>query len=88
LLGVEEDVARRKVLATQCFNKLKNIWKKSNKISKTTKMMAYKTIVESVLLFNCSTWALSSKEANNIDTYQRRLLRQMLGYVWSDKISN
>ena len=50
--------------------------------------MTYKTIVESVLLFNCSTWALSLKEANNIDTYQRRLLRQILGYVWSDKISN
>ena len=51
-------------------------------------MMAYKTIVESVFLFSCSTWALSLKEANNIDTYQRRLLRQILGYVWSDKISN
>lgn len=87
-LGVEEDVARRKVLATQCFNKFKYIWKRSNKVSKTIRMMTYKTIVESVLLFNCSTWALSIKEADNLDTYQRRLLRKILGHVWSDKVSN
>ena len=50
--------------------------------------MTYKTIVESVLLFNCSSWALSLKEADNQDTYQRRLLRKILDYACSDKVSN
>ena len=65
-----------------------NIRKRSNKVSKTIRIMTYKDIVESVLLFNCSTWALSIKEADNLDTYQRRQLRKILGHVWSDKVSN
>ena len=80
-LGVEEDVARRKVFSTQCFNKFKYTWKRSNKGSEKLRIMKYKTFVESVLLFNCSTWALSIKEADNLGRCQRRLLTKILGYV-------
>ena len=45
-------------------------------------------MVESILLYNCSTWALSEGEANKLDVFQRKLIRQVLGYKWSDKISN
>ena len=50
--------------------------------------MAYKTLVESVLLFSSCTWALSSIQADKLDIFQRRMLRRILHYKWSDKITN
>ena len=88
LLGIEEDVARRKMLAAQCFKKLEAIWKYNKILNKRTRMNTYKTLVESILLYNCSTWALSEGEANKLDVFQRKLIRQVLGYTWADKITN
>ena len=88
LLGVEEDVSRRKVLALQCFKKLHNLWNRSHNVKTHIRLMAYKTIVESVLLFNGCTWALSTVQEDKLDTFQRRMLRQILHYKWSDKITN
>ena len=49
---------------------------------------AYKALVESVLLYNCGTWALDQSDADKIDTFQRKLLRQIVGYKWYDKVTN
>ena len=57
-------------------------------MNKRTRLNTYKALVEPILLYNCSTWALSEGEANKLDTFQRNLIRQVLGYTWSDKITN
>ena len=88
LLGVKEDVGRRILLATQCFKKLNDVWKYRKVIHKHILLNAYKAIVESVLLYNCGTWALDQSDADKIDAFQRKLLRQLLGYKWYDKITN
>ena len=88
LLGIEEDVARRKVLALQCFKKLEAVWKYNKILNRRTRLNTYKALVETILLYNCSTWALSEGEANKLYTFQRKLIRQVLGYTWSDKITN
>ena len=41
-----------------------------------------------MLLYNCGTWALDQSDADKIDAFQRKLLRQLLGYKWYDKITN
>ena len=48
LLRVEEDVSRRKILALQCLNKLYNLWARSHNVNKNIRLMADKTLVESV----------------------------------------
>ena len=88
LLSVKEDVGRRILLSTQCFKKLNNVWKYRKVVHKKVLLNAYKAIVESVLLYNCGTWALDQSDADKIDTFQRRLLRQLLGYRWYDKVKN
>ena len=55
LLGIEEDVARRKMLAAQCFKKLEAIWKYNKILNKRTRINTYRTLAESILLYNCST---------------------------------
>ena len=54
-------------------------------------LIAYTAIVESVLLYNCGTWALDQchqSDADKIDAFQRKQLRQLLGYKWYDKVTN
>ena len=41
-----------------------------------------------MFLYNCGTWALDQSDVDKIDTFQRRLLRQLLGYRWYDKVKN
>ena len=57
-----EDVERRKQLSTAALNKLYHVWVKGNKLKTTTKIKLYKSLVKSILLYNCSTWALTLTE--------------------------
>jgi hypothetical protein len=88
LLGVKEDVQRRIQLAWQSFNKLEALWRHRNRIAETTRLQSFCALVESVLLFNCGTWALTSTLADKLDRAHRQMLRRVLGIKWSDRVSN
>ena len=88
LLGVEEDVDRRIQLALQAFRGLDNLWKYNSRVNIGVRCRAYKSIVESVLLYNCGTWALPVGVANKLDRAQRGMIRRVLGLKWSDKVTN
>ena len=45
-------------------------------------------LVESVLLFNCGTWALTGTIADVLDRAHRKMLRRVLGIKWSDRVTN
>lgn len=88
LLGVEEDIDRRIQLALQAFRGLDNLWKYNSRVNVDIRCRAYKSIVESVLLYNCGTWALPVVLANKLDRAQRGMIRRVLGLKWSDKVTN
>jgi hypothetical protein len=43
------------------------------------RLKAYGALVESLLLYNCGTWALFSLLADKIERAQRKMLRRVLG---------
>ena len=51
-------------------------------------MKSFCALVESVLLFNCGTWALTSTLADKLDRAHRQMLRRVIGIKWSDRVSN
>ena len=59
------DVKERKALAWKACNKLNKIWKLS--LSKSLKLRAFLTLVESVLLYGSETWTLTK----NLENRQR-----------------
>ena len=59
LIGDEEDINRRERLSTATLAKLQNIWIKGDKVKRKTKIKLYRTLVKSVLTYNCGTWALT-----------------------------
>jgi hypothetical protein len=88
LLSVDEDVNRRIQLAYGCFKKLLALWKHPQLVSVEVRLQSYKSLVESVLLYNSGTWALTEVLAEKLDCFQRKMLRIVLGIKWFHKVSN
>ena len=88
LIGDLEDVERRKQLSTAALNKLYHVWMKGNKLKTTTKIQLYKSLVKSILLCNCSTWALTLTEDEKINAFHRKQLKKVLNIKFPVKITN
>lgn len=87
LLDTECDIKRRKSLSLVAFAKLKDVFK-HKKISRNSKIRVFNVYVKSVFMYNSELWTLSKKLENDIDIFQRRLLRQILKIHYPDIISN
>ena len=78
LLGNNEDITRRKQLACAAFNKNKTVLC-SKKIALNIRIRVFVALISSVFLYNSELWSLSTKNANKIDIFQRKFLRQIVG---------
>ena len=55
----------------------------SRRISTNIKIRVFKALIESIFLYNCETWGLTTAQENSIDVFQRKLLRNILGIRYS-----
>ena len=58
LLGNEEDIMRRKQLATAAFQSLWSLWKRHQHISEKLRLRLYSTFIVPVLTYNSGTWGV------------------------------
>ena len=87
-LGDAEDIINRKQLSMNSLNKLNNIWIKKDKIKKTLKLKIYKTLVKTILLYNCGTWAITKNEKKNLNSFHRRQLKIVMNITYPMIIRN
>ncbi|GFS20409.1 endonuclease-reverse transcriptase [Elysia marginata] len=88
LIGDQEDIERRKQLSSAALVKLKNVWLKGDKITKTTKLKLYKALVKSVLTYNCGTWSLTQSQEERLNAFHRKHLKKVLNIKYPVKITN
>ena len=87
LLDTEEDIKRRKILAMNVMNLMKEIFFEDMSIE--VKVSSFNSYVSRVFSYNCDTWTLTKKLENTIDSFQRRLLRiAVLNVKWSNIANN
>ncbi|GFR83199.1 hypothetical protein ElyMa_002384100 [Elysia marginata] len=48
----------------------------------------YNSLVKSILLYNCGTWALTTTDEKRLDSFHRRQLRRILIIHYPTKITN
>lgn len=88
LLGTEEDIQRRKILAQDAIRNLNSYFKNKNLTIKT-KRKIFNAYITSIFLYNCELWTLSESNEHKIDAFHRRLLRTtILNIKWPKKMSN
>ena len=61
-IGEDKDIERRRALSTTALSKLNEIWIRKDKIRKDTKLKLYKSLIKSILLYNCGTWGLTKHQ--------------------------
>ena len=88
LIDDDKDVERRKQLANVALYKLNNVWIKGNKLKTSTRIKLYKSLVKSILLYNCGTWALTLSEEERLNVYDRKQLKTILNIRYPTKITN
>ncbi|PSN33046.1 hypothetical protein C0J52_17756 [Blattella germanica] len=44
-------------------------------------MRIYKTIIRPTLIYGCESWTLSKKNENALNSFQRKILRRILGPI-------
>ena len=88
LLGDEEDMDRRKTLAAAAMSKMEKIWIRKDKIGLKKRIKLYRTLVKSILTYNCGTWGATKAAEQKMDAFHRKQLRRLLGIRYPTRISN
>jgi len=57
---------------------LHKVWKDEH-ISKTTKVLLYQTLVQSIILYNAETWTLKEEEKQKLKVFEMSLWRKISG---------
>ena len=73
-IGTENDIRNRKAKSWEPMKQLKDIFK-SKRVSLQIKVRTFNTYVEPIFLYNSEVWTLNKNLSNQIDSFQRRLLR-------------
>ena len=83
-----QEVTRRRALASVILNKLnKPLWKWHN-ISDSTKIRIFKASVQSILLYGAETWPLSDTLAKRLTGFDNRAQRRVLDVRWQARMTN
>lgn len=58
------------------------------KIKQQTRVRLYKSLIKSILLYNCGTWGLTQQQEEKLDAFHQRQLRRIIGVRYPTKITN
>ena len=78
LLCSVQDILRRCQLGNVAFESYNKCWLKGSNIPLQIKIRLYDSLVASVMLYNCNSWAVPDKDLEKLDTTHRRHLRRIL----------
>ena len=87
MLDTKCDIDRRKILTIDSMKSFYDIYK-SKRISVSLKIRTFKAYSGSVFLYNSELWTLTETLEKQINSFQRRLLRQAIDIRWPKVISN
>ena len=84
--SMEPELSARIAKANSAFNKLtQRLWSKSG-IRLETKVMVYRAVVLSTLLYGSETWTLNAKQARRLERFHQKCLRSICRIKWYHKI--
>ena len=84
--STEHDIKVRKALAWKALNTMSKVWKSG--ISKDLKRRLFVATVESVLLYSCKSWSLTSTLERSVDGTYTWMLCAALEFSWQRHTPN
>ncbi|CAH1266638.1 Hypp3464 [Branchiostoma lanceolatum] len=86
--SVAKDLDNRLSKASSAFGRLqKRVWK-SHSLRLATKILVYRAVVVTTLLYGSEAWVLYRKQVKLLERFHQRCLRSILGIKWQDYTTN
>ena len=82
----EKDISVRKAQAWRALNDMNKIW--SSNMSQELKRRFFTATVESILLYGCEDWTLTTAQEESMDGTYTRMLRKAMNVHWSSRMTN
>ena len=83
-----KDIENRIKAAHCAYGRLIHRVFNNHAISIRTKIMVFRAVVLSTLLYACETWTLYRRDIKRLESFQQRKLRQLLNIRWELGLSN
>ena len=74
-IETRRDITNRKILCINAAEQLTHIFKNNN-ISLNTKLKIFNKYCSTIFLYNSELWSLTKETTNEVDAFQRRMLRR------------
>ena len=84
--STEKDIKTRKAQAWQALNKMTNIWESG--MSRGLKIRFFLAAIESILLYGCESWTVTTKIERSLNGTYTRMLRKVLNVQWWTHTTN
>lgn len=81
------EILRRIALAAGAMSSLSRVWRQK-RLQLCTKLRIYETCVVAILLYCAETWTLRKIDADRLQAFHMRCLRQIVGVKWYDHVTN
>jgi predicted ABC-class ATPase len=75
---IQEEIKRRLSSVNACYRSVQSLLS-SHLMSKNLKMIIYKTMILSVILYGCETWSLTLREEHRLRVFENKVLRRIFG---------
>ena len=73
-------------MAWRAFNGMQSIW--DSRLSKDLKTRFFQATIESILLYGCESWSLTTQLEKSLDGTYTRMLRRVHGVNWESHTTN
>lgn len=87
-LSLDAEINKRIGKASTAMSRLaKRVWE-NNALTRKTKILVYRAVVLSTLLYGSETWTTYSTQERRLNAFHMRCLRRILGVKWQDLTPN
>ena len=87
-LSVDRELRSRVAKASVAFGRLdRRVWKNHN-LKMETKLLVYKAMVLSTLLYGSETWTVYQRNVSYLNRFHLQSVRLILGIRWTDMVPN
>ena len=83
---MEDKIQNRLKQASTSFGRLRRRVFLNTNISLHTKVLVYKAVCISTLLYGCEAWTIYSHHLRSLEAFHVRCLQKILGITWKDRV--
>jgi hypothetical protein len=76
--NISSEISHRINMGNKCYYELRNVLR-SRLLKEDTKCKIYRTLIRPVVLYGCESWTLTKKEEEELNIFERKLLRKIYG---------